>query len=103
MVLLEYRGNFSFVFTTNNNIHMADLASTRAMDSWMSDVKVVRIPRPKFASTSGGTATAGHGVAARRPVRRYPVEPPTDYCMDTGSSALDRATEELRRAVQEKL
>jgi hypothetical protein len=67
----------------------------------MSDIKVVRIPRPKFATTSGG----GTGAGSRRPhSRRYPEEPPTDYSLEgNATSALDRATEELRRAVQDKL
>ncbi|XP_069698593.1 uncharacterized protein [Periplaneta americana] len=71
-----------------------------AMESWLLDVKRVRIPRPKFASARGGG---------------YPTEPPKDYsggsCMEDDKSKrgdytareLAKATEELRRAVQEKL
>lgn len=70
----------------------------------MNDVKLVRIPRPKFASAGGPSTGAGAG-GARRNARRCPAEPPTDYSLDSvvGTSDLDRATEELRRAVQEKL
>lgn len=68
------------------------------MESWLLDVKKVRIPRPKFASS-----------------RSYPVEPPKDYYEDDdegkenkrdlgGNGAeMAKATEELRRAVQDKL
>jgi hypothetical protein len=73
------------------------------MESWLLDVKRVRIPRPKFAS-------ARHGGG-------YPIEPPKDYSVggmddlrdekskrgDYTSRELAKATEELRRAVQEKL
>lgn len=63
------------------------------MESWLGDVKRVRIPRPKF----GG---------------KYPAEPPKDYLeeCDLGgkqrhhdSKDLTKATEELRRSLQEKL
>ena len=74
------------------------------MESWLVDVKRVRIPRPKFAS-------ARHGGSG------YPTEPPKDYIVgglddprdekgkrgDFASRELAKATEELRRAVQEKL
>jgi hypothetical protein len=60
----------------------------------LDDVKRVRIPRPKF----GG---------------KYPAEPPKDYleeCGDLGGKQrrhdnkdLAKATEELRRTLQEKL
>jgi hypothetical protein len=74
------------------------------MESWLVDVKRVRIPRPKFASARPG----GSG---------YPTEPPKDYIVgglddprdekgkrgDFASRELAKATEELRRAVQEKL
>lgn len=75
------------------------------MESWLCDVKRVRIPRPKFESG-----------------RCMPREPPKDYILEDshldgskrgggGHSSGDyftgkdlaRATEELRRAVQEKL
>ncbi|OWR49522.1 hypothetical protein KGM_211164 [Danaus plexippus plexippus] len=64
------------------------------MESWLDDVKRVRIPRPKFE-------------------RKYPTEPPKDYledCSDLGGKRrhhdnkdLAKATEELRRTLQEKL
>lgn len=63
------------------------------MESWLHDVKRVRIPRPKFAT-------------------KYPVEPPKDYLEDCGvelskqrrrEKDLSKATEELRRTLQEKL
>ncbi|KPI94688.1 hypothetical protein RR46_05940 [Papilio xuthus] len=63
------------------------------MESWLEDVKRVKIPRPKFAS-------------------KYPAEPPKDYlddCNDLSGKPrhankdLTKATEELRRALQEKL
>jgi hypothetical protein len=76
------------------------------MESWLLDVKRVRIPRPKFASTRHGGGGGG-----------YPTEPPKDYGAgalddpredkskrgDYASRELAKATEELRRAVQEKL
>lgn len=65
------------------------------MESWLVDVKRVRIPRPKFGSGS----------------RYAPSEPPKDYYDDTrcddfkfkANKDLSKATEELRRAIQEKL
>lgn len=64
------------------------------MESWLVDVKRVKIPRPKF----GG---------------KYPVEPPKDYLEDYSGDLgkqrhhdtkdLTKATEELRRTLQEKL
>lgn len=62
------------------------------MESWLDDIKRVRIPRPKFAT-------------------KYPVEPPKDYLEDSDLSGkprrhdkdLTKATEELRRTLQEKL
>lgn len=65
------------------------------MESWLHDVKRVRIPRPKIAT-------------------KYPVEPPKDYLEDCGGDLggkprqhdrkdLTKATEELRRSLQEKL
>jgi hypothetical protein len=80
------------------------LFTGREMESWLVDVKRVRIPRPKFAS-------ARHGSGG------YPTEPPKDYIgggiddprddkgkrSDYASRELAKATEELRRAVQEKL
>lgn len=67
------------------------------MDSWLLDVKRVRIPRPKFAG-------------------RYPAEPPKDYMAEELSRDekrvtaaiftarnIAKATEDLRRELQEKL
>lgn len=57
----------------------------------MLDVKQMRIPRPKFASGS-----------------RCPAEPPKDYYEDDAAKVkrpmdLGKATEDLRRALQDKL
>lgn len=65
------------------------------MESWLDDVKRVRIPRPKFGN-------------------KYPAEPPKDYLEECGGDLggkqrhhdnkdLAKATEELRRTLQEKL
>lgn len=63
------------------------------MESWLDDIKRVRIPRPKFGN-------------------KYPVEPPKDYLENSDLSGKTRrhdnkdfvkATEELRRTLQEKL
>ncbi|KAJ1521544.1 hypothetical protein ONE63_003203 [Megalurothrips usitatus] len=59
------------------------------MESWLTDVPRMRIPRPKFA---GGS--------------RCPAEPPKDYGDEDsakGKRDLGKATEELRRAIQDKL
>ncbi|KAI5704355.1 hypothetical protein M8J76_004144 [Diaphorina citri] len=59
-----------------------------AMESWLLEVKRVRIPRPKFQT-------------------RYPTEPPKDYyaCEDklNKRDMIDKATEDLRKAIHEKL
>lgn len=73
------------------------------MESWLVDVKRVRIPRPKFGTGS-------------RYCTSYPTEPPKDYIYDemrnedlkiraslSSSVGLSKATEDLRRALQEKL
>ena len=63
------------------------------MDSWLLNVKRVRIPRPKFQ-----TSTC-----------RHPNEPPKDYSTAADSLEskskpdLTKATEELRRAIEQKL
>lgn len=72
------------------------------MESWLVDVKRVKIPRPKFGSNSR--------------CHPYPSEPPKDYFYDdsrlddlkvraslTSNANLVKATEDLRRALQEKL
>lgn len=71
------------------------------METWLVDVKRVRIPRPKFGS--------GNRCYA------YPTEPPKDYVYEDRSDDLKfrnvlqspnnlaKATEDLRRALQEKL
>ncbi|KAK9709740.1 hypothetical protein QE152_g26424 [Popillia japonica] len=75
--------------------------SNDKMESWLVDVKRVRIPRPKFGSGS----------------RCYPTEPPKDYTSYdeiraedmkirtslSSPAGLAKATEDLRRALQEKL
>lgn len=72
------------------------------MESWLLDVKRVRIPRPKFGSGS----SVGGGT------RFVPHEPPKDYYSSAGaqdeelkhgSKDIAKATEQLRRALQEKL
>lgn len=66
------------------------------MESWLVDVKRVRIPRPKFGSGS----------------RCYPIEPPKDYGYEDRQEDMkmrpslpdgSKVTEELRRAFQDKL
>lgn len=68
------------------------------MESYLVDVKRVRIPRPKIGSGR----------------RCYPTEPPKDYeemraeelklrMSIAAPGSLTKATEELRRAFQEKL
>lgn len=69
------------------------------MESWLVDVKKVRIPRPKFGS--GGRC------------HPCPSEPPKDYFYEdarhedlkirTSPANLVKATEDLRRAIQDKL
>lgn len=69
------------------------------MESWLVDVKRVRIPRPKFGSRC----------------LAYPIEPPKDYIYEESrqedlklrgalqGANLAKATDDLRRALQEKL
>lgn len=62
------------------------------MDSWLLNVKRVRIPRPKFQTTC-----------------RHPNEPPKDYSTSAetieskSKQDLAKAAEELRRAIEQKL
>lgn len=64
------------------------------MDSWLLNVKRVRIPRPKFQTANC----------------RHPSEPPKDYSTNVETIAetkskqdLSKATEDLRRAIEQKL
>lgn len=69
------------------------------MESWLVDIKRVRIPRPKF----------GNGTRCKA----YPTEPPKDYGYEDtrlefrgqlqNPASLKKATEEIRRALEEKL
>lgn len=73
------------------NLFFVDLK----MEDWLSDVKQLRIPRPKFGSNSS-------------PMRntRGPREPPRDYNTNDdapSSRKLQNETEELRQAIQDKL
>ena len=66
------------------------------MESWLLDVKKMKIPRPKFSG-------------------KYPMEPPKDYYDDQNkedkrtaaafltSRNIVKATEDLRRELQDKL
>lgn len=65
------------------------------MESWLIDVKQLKIPRPKFNTSSG---------LRRSP--RSPREPPKDYAsnsLEQSSSKLHTDTEELRQALRDKL
>lgn len=62
------------------------------MDSWLLNVKRVRIPRPKFQTANC----------------RNSNEPPKDYSTSEAIEAkskqdLSKATEDLRRAIEQKL
>lgn len=62
------------------------------MDSWLLNVKKVRIPRPKFQNGSC----------------RHPAEPPKDYSVASeieqkSKQDITKATEDLRRAIEQKL
>ncbi|KAK3911289.1 C2 domain-containing protein 3 [Frankliniella fusca] len=77
---------------TPRRLHMtvAITNKVRGMESWLTDVKRVRIPRPKFGSS------------------RCPAEPPKDYGEEDAKAQrarhdLGKATEDLRRALQDKL
>lgn len=67
------------------------------MEAWLSDVKQIRIPRPKF------------GISAGSPPRhsRMPRDPPRDYMTDDASGGTRKhtadLTEDLRQSLQEKL
>jgi len=67
------------------------------MEAWLSDIKQLRIPRPKFGSNISPSQK-----------NRGPREPPRDYNTsdDDNSSRnlkLQSDTEDLRQAIQEKL
>nr|CAD7460134.1 unnamed protein product [Timema tahoe] len=94
LALKDNSGQGVDVATREYKVSQTARGDETRMESWLLDVKRVRIPRPKFAST------------------RYPAEPPKDYLeevreetkkRDFASRELDKATEELRRAVQDKL
>ncbi|XP_039281344.1 uncharacterized protein LOC111064100 [Nilaparvata lugens] len=74
-------------FRTATATHPGETAAMAA-ESWLLEVKRMRIPRPKFQT-------------------RCPAEPPKDYYMTEEEAKakrdLAKATEELRRAVQDKL
>lgn len=67
------------------------------MEAWLSDVKQIRIPRPKFGANTSPTRNA-----------RMPREPPRDYNTSDDpipirNVKLQNETEDLRQALQEKL
>lgn len=66
------------------------------MEAWLSDIKQLRIPRPKF----------GSNVSPSRK-NRSPREPPRDYNLNEDDNASRKLqsdpTEDLRQAIQEKL
>lgn len=64
------------------------------METWLNDVKQLRIPRPKFGVNTSPTRNS-----------RGPREPPRDYNINEDSSdrKLHNETEEIRQALQEKL
>lgn len=78
------------------------------METWLVDVKQLRIPRPKFGTSSGSPPH-------HRNVRLMPREPPRDYHLATAEDfatpssperqmkQLQSDTEEIRQALQEKL
>lgn len=74
------------------------------MESYLVNVKQLRIPRPKFATIGGNTS-----CGAQSRMRGGPREPPKDYNLDDDYSSsnsnrkLQTETEELRQAIQEKL
>ncbi|CAD7081396.1 unnamed protein product [Hermetia illucens] len=76
------------------------------METWLIDVKQLRIPRPKFASVGGSPPTQRHSRRPYEPPRDYNMSP-TDGDFATGSNnrsmKLENATEELRQNLQEKL
>ncbi|CRL06433.1 CLUMA_CG019536, isoform A [Clunio marinus] len=69
------------------------------MDAWLTDVKQIRIPRPKYNNVS----------ASSSPCKIPRDEPPRDYDLDltkncrqeTQKAQMD--AEDLQRAFQEKL
>lgn len=71
------------------------------MESWLVDVVRVRIPRPKFENGNNGN----------RNYSSYPTEPPKDYIFNSSNRVedtnklmnLEKTTEDLRKAIQEKL
>lgn len=66
------------------------------MEAWLSDVKQIRIPRPKFGVSNSPTRNS-----------RMPRDPPRDYNTGDESGSANRKhqsdTEELRQSLQEKL
>lgn len=72
----------------------------KKMESWLVDVVRVRIPRPKFES----------GTSNNRNYSSYPTEPPKDYNIFSNDNRnenkiinLEKTTEDIRKAIQEKL
>lgn len=64
------------------------------MESYLFDVKQMKIPRPKFNTTSGGLRCSP----------KYPREPPKDYLThDQSNTKLQHDTEELAQALRDKL
>lgn len=65
------------------------------MEAWLSDVKQLRIPRPKFGANTSPTRNS-----------RMPRDPPRDYNLSEDPSPnqkLQNVTEELRQSLQDKL
>lgn len=67
------------------------------METWLEHVKRVRIPRPKF-----GSSGRCYVYPPTEPPKDYLYEDPQDLKLKKGTN-LVKATEELRRALHEKL
>lgn len=92
------------------------------MEAWLSDVKQMRIPRPKFGIYANATTTAtitvmttsSSGSGTGGAFLRMPRDPPRDYHYGDSSSDMSSSgnatgskmpvdTEHLRQSLQQKL
>lgn len=75
------------------------------METYLVDVSKLRIPRPKFATTTMSPASSRYcsGGGPREPPRDYNMEEEYNSAPSQRTSKLQSDTEDVRQAIQEKL
>jgi len=93
LALLIFFALIMLIVATNESASPFISQKTKSMESWLSDVQRVRIPRPKFGS--------GNSVRRSSSSVQYAARP--EIHSHRQGQDVAKATEELRQALQDKL